>query len=135
MVIEPEMRHLRWISAGHGPILFYDIRGKHFEELAVHDIPLGVKADWPFHENDREQWPREGLIVIGTDGIWEAESPGGRAFGKEGLMDVIRASAHLPAADICDRVIDRLAEFRGGAVPSDDTTVVVIKLGSERHAQ
>src|SRR5439155_9967659 len=108
---------------------------KHFEELAVHDIPLGVKADWPFHENDREQWPPEGIIVIGTDGIWEAKSPGGRVFGKEGLMDVIRASAHLPAAGICDRVIDRLAEFCENSVPTDDTTVVVIKFGPDLHAR
>jgi sigma-B regulation protein RsbU (phosphoserine phosphatase) len=135
LVIEPEMRHVRWISAGHGPILFYDVRGKHFEELAVHDIPLGVKADWPFHENDREQWPPEGIIVIGTDGIWEAQSPGGRVFGKEGLMDVIREAAALPAAEICNHVIDRVSAFRQNPVPADDTTVVVIKFGSETHTQ
>ena len=130
MVIVPGTRHVRWISAGHGPILFYDIRSQQFEELAVHDIPLGVKADWPFHENDRDAWPEEGLIVIGTDGLWETRNPQGVAFGREGLLATLRASAHLPAADICGEVIARVREFADGAPQEDDMTVLVIKFKS-----
>ena len=127
MVIAPESRHVRWISAGHGPILFYDIRERRFEELAVHDIPLGVKADWPFHENDRGTWPPEGLIVIGTDGLWETLNPAGEAFGREGLMAVLQASAALTAAEICAQVIARVRAFAENVPQADDMTVVVIK--------
>ena len=127
MVIAPETGHIRWISAGHGPILFYDARTQAFEELAVHDIPLGVKADWPFHENDRETGTAEGLIVIGTDGLWESLNPQGVPFGKEGLMAVLKDSAHLPAADICAAVIERVRVFADGVRQEDDMTVVVIK--------
>ncbi|MHB1205325.1 MAG: SpoIIE family protein phosphatase [Rhodospirillaceae bacterium] len=127
MVIAPESRHVRWISAGHGPILFYDIRNHRFEELAVHDIPLGVKADWPFHENDREIWPPEGLIVIGTDGLWETLNAAGEAFGREGLMAVLRATSALTAAEICAQVIERVRAFAGNVPQADDMTVVVIK--------
>ncbi len=127
MVIAPETRTIRWISAGHGPILFYDTRTQAFEELAVHDIPLGVKADWPFHENDRDTWPAEGLIVVGTDGLWESLNPQGVPFGKEGLMAVLKDSAHLPAAEICTAVIERVRAFADGVRQEDDMTMVVIK--------
>lgn len=127
MVIAPGSRHVRWISAGHGPILFYDTRNHQFEELVVHDIPLGVKADWPFHENDRDAWPAEGLIVVGTDGLWETRNREGAAFGKEGLLSALRATAHLPAAEICGEVIARVRAFAEGAPQEDDMTVVVIK--------
>lgn len=127
MVIAPGSRHIRWISAGHGPILFYDSASRQFEELAVHDIPLGVKADWPFHENDRDAWPAKGLIVVGTDGLWETRNQDGAAFGKEGLLAALRATAHLPAAEICSEVIARVRAFAGGAPQEDDMTVVVIK--------
>jgi phosphoserine phosphatase RsbU/P len=126
-VIEPETRDIRWISAGHGPILFYDAVAKKFEELAVHDIPLGVRAEWPFHENDREDWPDFGIIALGTDGIWETKSPEGKAFGKETFMAVLAENAHLPAIDICNAVVAQLHVFAGGKALGDDVTLVIIK--------
>ena len=73
LVIDPvaRPRQLRWISAGHGPILFYDGDADTFEELEVHDIPLGVERTWTFHEAVRNNWPERGMLLIGTDGIWE----------------------------------------------------------------
>ncbi|TAK99395.1 MAG: HAMP domain-containing protein, partial [Rhodospirillaceae bacterium] len=69
MVIDPIAPHrqLRWISAGQGPLLFYDMVNYRFEELAAQDIPLGVERDWNFHETTRSDWPRQGLLMIGTD--------------------------------------------------------------------
>ncbi|MCA0199613.1 MAG: SpoIIE family protein phosphatase [Proteobacteria bacterium] len=127
LVLEPETRRLRWISAGHGPLLFFDRATREFEELAAQDIPLGVNPDWLFHENDRSDWPAGGMLILGTDGIWETRNPAGDAFGKEGLMDVIRANSHLPAAQICDAVVDALTAFSGGIVQNDDVTLVVVK--------
>ncbi|MGE3474893.1 MAG: SpoIIE family protein phosphatase [Rhodospirillaceae bacterium] len=127
LVLEPETRRLRWISAGHGPLLFFDRASRAFEELAAQDIPLGVNPDWSFHENDRSDWPAGGVLIIGTDGIWETRSPTGDAFGKDGLMNVIRANSQLPAAQICDAVVDALAAFSGGTVQNDDVTLVVVK--------
>ena len=47
-------------------------------------------------------------------------------------MDVIRAKAHLPAAQICDAVVDALTSFSGGSAQSDDVTLVIVKfLGKE----
>ncbi|MGE4062047.1 MAG: SpoIIE family protein phosphatase [Rhodospirillaceae bacterium] len=131
LVLEPETRRLRWISAGHGPLLFFNRSTREFEELAAHDIPLGVNPDWSFQENVRDDWPQSGLLIVGTDGIWETRNVAGEAFGKEGLMGVIRATAHLPAAQICDAVVDALAEFAGGGAQNDDVTLVVVKFGKE----
>jgi sigma-B regulation protein RsbU (phosphoserine phosphatase) len=127
MVIEPDTRLVRWISAGQGPILFYNGDTYGFEELEVNDIPLGVKEEWTFHELSRSSWPNSGVLVIGTDGIWETKNAEGRQFGKDNLVGVVRASAHLSAEDICRAIIERLAEFRGTGAQDDDVTVVVVK--------
>ncbi|TAL04527.1 MAG: stage II sporulation protein E, partial [Rhodospirillaceae bacterium] len=71
--------------------------------------------------------PRQGLLMIGTDGIWETQNEAGHSFGKEGLMNVVRATAHLPAAEICNFVAERLREFRGSVPQRDDVTLVVVK--------
>lgn len=132
LTIDPETRDVRWISAGHGPILYYDGQTKEFEELAVHDIPLGVRPEWPFHENDRDTWSDFGVIVLGTDGIWETKAPDGTLFGKEGLMQVIAANAHQTAADMCAAVFERLREFSGGDALTDDVTLVIVKFLPKR---
>jgi phosphoserine phosphatase RsbU/P len=127
MVIEADTRVLRWISAGHGPILFYNSDTFSFEELDVHDIPLGVKSEWDFQELVRHHWPSHGVLVIGTDGVWETQNAEGRMFGKENLLGAVRATAHLPAAEIIAAIVERLAEFRGAEPQKDDVTLVVVK--------
>jgi sigma-B regulation protein RsbU (phosphoserine phosphatase) len=127
MVIEPEPRTLRWISAGHGPILFFNADTFGFEELEVHDIPLGVKAEWNYQELSRSTWPSHGVLVVGTDGIWETQNAEGRMFGKENLLGAVKATAHLSADEIATAIVERLAEFRGAAPQTDDVTLVVVK--------
>jgi phosphoserine phosphatase RsbU/P len=65
--------------------------------------------------------------VIGTDGIWETQNPDGRAFGKDGLKQVIRTQARRSAEDICHAVVARLKEFSDGEPQRDDVTLVVVK--------
>jgi len=127
LVIEPDTREVRWINAGHGPIFLYDPVRDDFLEIPAADIPLGVNSDWNFHEHMRDQWPAGGVLVVGTDGIWETQNSEGRVFGKEGLKQVIRKHAHIPADDICAKVVEQVREFANGEAQRDDMTLVVIK--------
>ena len=127
LVIEPGTREVRWINAGHGPMMLYDPARDDFLEFPAVDIPLGVDDEWNFHEHMRDEWPTGGVLVIGTDGIWEMQNPEGRVFGRDGLRDVVRRHAHIPADDICAEIIDRLKVFADGEPQRDDVTLVVIK--------
>jgi len=127
LVLEPDTREARWINAGHCPLLIYDPAADSFEEEGVQDIPLGVKDDWDFQEYSRATWPSSAVLVIATDGIWEAQNTEGGTFGKEGLQQVIRSKAHLSAEDICTCVVERLTEFADGFPQRDDVTLVVVK--------
>jgi len=127
LVIEPDTREVRWINAGHGPLLLYDPASDSFDDIDASDIPLGVNPDWNFHEHLREKWPAKAVLVIGTDGIWETENGEGRAFGRDGLKDVVRSHARHSAEDICAALVDRLGAFAGGVPQRDDVTLVVVK--------
>ncbi len=126
-MLEPDTRDVRWINAGHGPIFLFDPTADSFEDITAQDIPLGINPDWQFEEHGRDKWPSGGILVIGTDGIWEAQNPDGHAFGKEGLKQAIRAQANQSAEDICKAVVARLEEFAGGEPQRDDVTLVVVK--------
>ena len=127
LVIEPDTREVRWINAGHGPLMLYDPAQDTFEDIDAADIPLGVNPEWNFHEHMRDKWPAGCVLVLGTDGIWELQNPEDRAFGRDGLQQLIRKHAHLTADQICDEVGARLTDFADGRPPRDDITLVVVK--------
>ena len=69
------------------------------------------------------------IIVLGTDGIWEAQNPEGKMFGKEALCRIIRENADAGANALLDIIIDALDRFRDGFNLQDDVTLIVVKVG------
>jgi sigma-B regulation protein RsbU (phosphoserine phosphatase) len=67
------------------------------------------------------------VVIIGTDGIWEAANGDDEMFGKQRLCDLLLDCAEMPARGIYDAVVRAVEEFRGGAPQKDDLTLVVIK--------
>jgi sigma-B regulation protein RsbU (phosphoserine phosphatase) len=128
MTIDKPGKCLRWVRAGHDPAIFYDPQSDTITELKGPGIALGVDEDFRFVENTREGMQNGQIILLGTDGIWEARSPGGDMFGKDAVYAVIRKNAHLDAAAILDRLIEQLTMFQGGGVVEDDITLIVIKV-------
>ena len=107
------LRHggtIDWIEAPGGPAL---------------GLVPGV-ATWPVHELDL---PEDGAIVLFTDGLFEGHrGDGPERLGEEGLLELARERAHLPAAEFTDSLIDgaeKLADSRGGL--SDDVAVVHVQ--------
>jgi len=130
--VQPEAMRIRWISAGHDPAIVYDPASDRFEDWAGADLPLGVESQWTFNEFEKTlpaQAERAGrVIVLGTDGIWEARDPADTMYGKDRLNDLIRRHADQPAAAIADAILADVHRFRGAREQLDDITLVVIKL-------
>lgn len=131
MVLDPVTGQGSWVNAGHQPPLFYDHVTDRFNELRGEDIPLGVVEEWQFHERYIELPGPGQIVVISTDGVWEAHSPTGEMFGGQRLRQVIRDHAEDSAQAILTAVVDAVRAFSGDASQEDDITLVVIK-GVER---
>ena len=116
-----------WVNAGHDPAMIYDRQSGKFEELAGNSLPLGVSKAAVYQKLDREIKPGQ-MIMIGTDGIWEAQNPQGEMFGKERFKDVIRQHADQSARDIIQAVIKQVDNFRYPLDKTDDVTLVVVKI-------
>lgn len=134
LVIDAQGRTLRWVCAGHDPPITYDLRSGGFGELAGGGIPLGIDEDWRYAEYEAEASPDGQVILIGTDGIWEARNPAGEMFGKEPLYRIIRENAQRTAEQISQAVTETLAAFRETRSQEDDVTLVVIKVEPQAGA-
>ena len=67
------------------------------------------------------------ILVIGTDGIWEARNQTGEMFGRERLKDLIRKNAAHTSDSISASIIDAIKAFQGSVKQEDDITLLVTK--------
>ena len=126
--IDCKARSMSWVRAGHDPALVYDPRSGQFDELGGQGgLPLGVFDDARYEEHHRELAAGQ-VIVMGTDGIWEARNREGRMFGKLFLQEVIRDNVARPAAAIVEKVLEALRQFLYPLDIQDDATLVVVKV-------
>ena len=126
--IDMTRRQLRWVRAGHEPALLYDPATDLFEDLTGEGIALGVDDSWDYVENKRDHLCAGQVILLSTDGIWEARNPQGQMFGREAISDLIRQQAHADAEQIQDAILAALNLFQQGIASADDATLVVIKI-------
>jgi len=127
-VIDSEERTIRWVRAGHDPAILFDPLTSTFEELKGSGVALGVDQEWAYSENLKENIRGPHILVLCTDGVWEAHNPAGDMFGKDALYEVIRRNSDLPAVDTVAAVVAEVRKFQEGVEPEDDITLVIAKM-------
>jgi len=126
-MIDRHNKCIRWVNAGHDPAIIYNPIADSFGELTGRGLPLGVFYDSEYTESQREITPGQ-IIVIGTDGIWEAHNQNDMMFGKDKLKEVIHLHANESAKEILDAVINEVEQFSYPLKKEDDLTLVVMKV-------
>jgi sigma-B regulation protein RsbU (phosphoserine phosphatase) len=67
------------------------------------------------------------IVLVGTDGIWEASDTSGQMYGKERLIELIGLHKDESAQQIASSVVESVLDFCSGAPQTDDITLLVIK--------
>ncbi len=112
------------INAGHPPV-FVKRRAGPLERVDATGLPLGVLPDAVYRERTLRLSPGETVLVY-TDGVTEAESPGGEELGVERLAALVEA-CEGEGAVLCEAVLDAVHHFTGGRPAGDDITVVAVE--------
>ena len=122
-------------NAGHPPP--FSVRAKRDEwgwlekEQAVQpagivSTPLGLLPDASY---DRTIVKPDGgdLVVLYSDGVSEATNQNGEELGRDGLMALARQLDSRSAEAFGMQLTQAIREFRGGIVPQDDETIIVLQ--------
>jgi serine phosphatase RsbU (regulator of sigma subunit) len=126
LVVESRSNRITWVRAGHDPGFLYCPHTDQFEELSGAGLALGVDESWNFEDYNRTVKPGQ-IVLLTTDGIFEAHSPEGEMFGKVRFKEVVRQNAGLEAEGIRKAVFEAVTEYRGDEPQEDDITLVVLK--------
>ena len=126
-ILDDSQRSLVWASAGHEPVTWYHASSGQIEELPNTGMLLGVLPSATYRQAGPVILAPGDVLVLGTDGIWEAHDDGHRFFGKDRLHQIVQDTASLSAEGICERIIDTVAMFVHPASHTDDITLIVVK--------
>ena len=118
---------LQWASAGHAPAIVFSPTTGAFREFVGAGIPLGIEPTWRYEQHPEDAPEPGDVIVLSTDGIWEARGPAGEMFGKDRLRAVIEATHTSPANEIAGAILDAVDRFQDAEPQADDITMAVIK--------
>lgn len=117
---------VRWVNAGHpAPLLLR--RGRLASELASEPtLPLGL-GDSVVTVAEVSLEPDDRLLLF-TDGVVEARSPGGERFGQERLVDLTRRALadQQTLAETVRRLVTSVELHRHGAL-EDDATILLVE--------
>ena len=128
--IDMNKRSLNWVRAGHEPAMLFDPATDRFEELTGEGIALGIDDSWQYVDKKRTALTAGQIILLSTDGIWEARNSQDKMFGKQAIYSIIRQYSHTGAAKIQDAILTELKQFQDGVEPADDITLVIIKINA-----
>ena len=111
-------------AAGHEPAIVMGRDGRSLELMPTGPA-LGLFPGATFRTGEGTLGAGAALVAF-TDGLVEARSPGGEAFGSERLLAALRAH-NSSAATLVRGVIAALQGFTGQAEPHDDVTLLVAR--------
>ncbi|WP_242012343.1 SpoIIE family protein phosphatase [Pseudodesulfovibrio cashew] len=120
---------IQWVRAGHEPAIRYNPETGVFSELSGEGLALGVLEEFEYEDYTAFLEPGE-VLVMATDGIWEARNEEGEMFGKKRMLAIVKENAHNNAETIRAALMDAAGAFRP-AGQEDDIAVVVIKRDKE----
>ena len=132
--IDPARTSLRVSCAGHHPALLRRTDGD-VSEVGALGLVLG-RLGPATYSGETVQIEAGDRVVLFTDGVVEATSPGGEPFGEQRLRGLLAASTDDTATELADVLVDsvrRHAGRSGGQSLDDDLTVVVVDVVADRR--
>ncbi len=126
-LLDDQRKTLSWTSAGHDPAIWRKAETGKFTELHNTGMALGVMDDAEFGRSDPVTLHAGDIVLVGTDGIWEASDTSGQMYGKERLIELIGLHKDESAQQIASSVVKSVLDFCSGAPQTDDITLLVIK--------
>jgi phosphoserine phosphatase RsbU/P len=124
-ILDATNRTLVFANAGHNPPLLLSADGS-ARFLEQGGLPLGMFRDTRYYEYYITFEPGQ-LLMLYTDGVTEALSPGEEEFGKERLANSVKAARHLSAREMINAVQRDVVEWTDGRGSHDDVTFFVVK--------
>lgn len=124
-ILDPLNRLLTWSSAGHPG--FKLTSDDSYEPVKATNLVLGLMPDVPYCSREIQLVAGD-ILILPTDGIYEATSVEQQLFGRDRMFQCISAARHQSSEQIILTLAEACRAFAGENPINDDMTCVVIKV-------
>lgn len=130
-VLDTRTGSIQYAHGGHNPpYIFAPARGELRALTPVSGMALGVFDTAEYHTETLQLAPDE-ILLLYTDGVTEAMNANHNLYGEERLEACLRAiDTSATAEDVTNAVLADVATHILATPPSDDVTMLCIRLGS-----
>ena len=120
-------------SVGHNPPALGNVDGQFSFLDMLPNAPIGL---WPGlqYKGESIEFFKDRMLLIYTDGLNEAENPQQDQFGEQRIIDILSSMNLSKAQDIVEKLRSEVNNFRNGAEPNDDLTMLCLKYHYEPEA-
>ncbi len=123
--IDVDRRRMVFAGAGHPPAMVAR-RGQNPVLLESRSMILGALPDAVDLTTSLEvQLEPDDRILLYTDGITEVFNSRGEMLGIAGVQEIVRQTSSLPAREMKQGILDRVAAWREGP-PTDDVSLMLV---------
>jgi sigma-B regulation protein RsbU (phosphoserine phosphatase) len=124
-VYDDTSHQLEYVNCGHNPPLLVRAKGC-VERLEPTAGVIGISLQFECATQSITLQPDD-ILVIYTDGVTEANDPGGNEFGEQRLEKVVRENSKATPEELLAAIQDAVREFSAGGEQFDDLTLVVAR--------
>ncbi len=117
---------LTCLCCGHGPVLHYVADEDACRVIPTDTPPLGILDDIEPGTPVATALAPGDVVLVMSDGVFDAPNAAGEPFGAERVIAVLRAHRGASAADILGALRAALDAFTGDVPPEDDRTAIVL---------
>jgi hypothetical protein len=125
-LFDAESGTLRYVNAGHGaPILIRHGQNR-IERLDQGGPVLGLLPSARYSAGSVKIEAADTLILY-SDGVNEAANENEEEFGEDRVKEMISHSEGATPAELCDKIMSRVAAFASSGPTPDDRTLMVVR--------
>lgn len=126
-VLDPASHTAHYVSAGHGPLLWFHAATGEVDQFGSSGLPLAVMEDSDYAMAKPITFEPGDLFCLLTDGFTEWTRPDGDQYGDDRMTEIIKQHRGLSSAELIRVIHEDVLRFSEGTSQADDLTVVIIK--------
>jgi sigma-B regulation protein RsbU (phosphoserine phosphatase) len=115
-----------YVSAGHNTAYLYRAKTGEIEELPSGGLIVGAFSSATY-ECSPLRLSDGDILIIYSDGLTEAEGPGGEMFEEERLREIILREARSGSHSLERKLLEALESFTRGMPQTDDITFLLLE--------